>query len=239
MTEGSYKSFEGHLTMMNRRSVLSLLVLLILLLVSPLAVDAQCEDEETSLEDCAQDALPEELREDDGPPPLDNVQEACSTQVDNFENCLTDDQTDSNDPPHGCQTYLWFWQNFCIPLYPLSCLLNCEIRLDSDCEDFEENLCHRQSCCSQCQEYLEEYADCVVNDRELCDVELPKTDCEKERGVRTKAGVILGIVLGTMAGVALLIGGLFYVQQEKRGQKEKEEEMSPPAPSPAVGRPIV
>jgi hypothetical protein len=207
---------------------------LLLLIVSPLAVDAQCEDEENFLKYCAQDALPEERLEDDAPPPLDNLQQACSTQVDDFKNCLKDEQTDSNDSLRGCQTYLWFWQNFCIPLYPLSCLLNCEIRLDSDCEDFEYNLCHRQSCCSQCQEYLEEYADCVVNDRELCDVELPKTDCDKERGVWAKAGVIIGIVLGTMAGVALLIGVILYVQEKKREQKEIEEELSTPAPSPAV-----
>jgi hypothetical protein len=180
----------------------------------------------------------EELPEDDAAPPappLDNVQGACSIQVDDFENCLQGDERYSKDPLRDCQTYFWFWQYFCIPLYPLSCLLNCEVRLDDDCEDFENNLCHRQSCCSQCQEYLEEYADCVVNDRELCDdVEFPKTDCDKERGVWAQAGVIIGIVLGTMTGVALLIGGLFYVQQKKEEQQEKVEELSAPAPSPAV-----
>lgn len=201
-------------------------VCLLLLMARPILAQQSCDAEQAAFQACsAQVVIPDQYQDQDTPIPTELILEPCASENSDLAACQEENwEVQPGDGGIGpvCFGFWFTWYFACVPLFPFSCLLNCDSYPDENCDDFSDKLCGRYDCCQGCRDFLEPYVECVEN-RGVCPVEAyPPEECDKELGFWAKFGIGLGSILGAIGLIALAVWGFLMYRKKKENESKQE-----------------
>ncbi|KAG7341815.1 hypothetical protein IV203_006907 [Nitzschia inconspicua] len=161
-----------------------------------------CRDQTDALEACAEDSIRS--------PDISDILASCSEEQSSLQECLgsaTPEEGETNPPSDGlstCYLYVAIY-DACVAVTnttasaacPLSCIIDGP---DQNCEDYVFVYCERQTCCTECNAYMNEYDSCVAN----------AGSCSVSDPACTGSGSFMA-TLSTFAAVVCMIGTLLAV----------------------------